>query len=201
MTESLINLFNEAKSISWVQWLSFFSGLLYIYFASKNKAICWPLGILSSGLWAYASWFQLHLLSDSVLQIIYVLLGFWGWYQWHISQQKQSISVSTLSYKRMTIYIWISVLVSIGLGIIMKKTSAAFPMTDAAISVFSITATILLIQQKIENWLLWICINLVSIPMFIVRGGHLFAVLFFIYFILSFRGWFAWRKILKRELK
>jgi nicotinamide mononucleotide transporter len=201
LTDSLIQLFNETKSISWVQWFSFISGLLYIYFASKNNPLCWPWGILSSGLWAYASWFQLHLLSDSVLQLIYVILGFWGWYQWHFRKQHQAITVSALSYLRMTIYLGVSILISIGLGLMMKKTSAAFPMTDAAISVFSITATVLLIQQKIENWLLWICINLVSIPMFIIRGGHLFAILFLIYFILSFKGWFAWRKILKSEIK
>jgi nicotinamide mononucleotide transporter len=172
--------------------------LLYIYFAAKNNPICWPWGIISSALWAYASWFQLHLLSDSILQVIYVILGFWGWYRWHYNKLNQTRPISNLSFQWLSIYIWISVLISIGLGLMMKKTSAAFPMTDAAISVFSITATLLLVKQKIENWLLWICINLISIPMFIIRGGPLFAVLFFIYFILSIRGWITWKKMIKK---
>ena len=197
MKESILYFISEAQALGWVQWISFISGLLYIYYASKNNPSCWPWGILSSGLWAYASCFQLHLLSDSILQIAYVLLGFWGWHSWYNKKKTHVVTVSSSKLKSSILYLSISTLISIFLGMMMQKTNAAFPMIDAFLSVFSITATLLLIQQKIENWGLWIAINLISIPLFILRGGHLFAVLFFLYFLLSIQGWIKWRKLLK----
>lgn len=184
----------EARSLGWVQWVSFISGLLYIYFAAKNNPRCWPWGILSSGLWSYASWFQLHLLSDSILQIIYVVLGFWGWYAWYYRQQHHTFSISYSPFSYVFTYGLTSLLLSIVLGLIMRRTNAAFPLIDAFLSVFSVTATLLLVKQKIENWWLWMVINLISIPLFVIRGGHLFAILFLIYFCLSISGWIAWRK-------
>lgn len=76
----------------------------------------------------------------------------------------------------------------------MSKTKAAFPAMDAFLTVFSINATILLIQKKIENWWWWIVIDLINIPVFIIRGGHLFALLFIIYTILAIKGLLEWNK-------
>jgi nicotinamide mononucleotide transporter len=194
LNESIHTFFQEARSLGWVQWLSFVTGLLYIYFAAKNNPWCWPWGIVSSGLWAYASWFQLHLLSDSILQLIYVVLGFWGWYSWYYRRQQASLSITYSKAGSLVVYGLTSLILSIVLGAIMRLTNAAFPMIDAFLSVFSVTATLLLVQQKIENWWLWMVINLTSIPLFIIRGGWLFAILFLIYFCLSIAGWIAWRK-------
>jgi nicotinamide mononucleotide transporter len=70
-------------------------------------------------------------------------------------------------------------------------------MLDAALTAFSVIATIMLIKQQIENWIFWIVINLVSIPVFIIRDGHLFALLFLIYFVLSIKGWKEWQQLLR----
>jgi nicotinamide riboside transporter PnuC len=83
----LHDVIKEARSLGWVQWLAFLTGLVYIYFATRSDARCWIWGILSSALWAYTSWFQLNLLSDSILQMIYVVLVL-GLYSWRIKKTK-----------------------------------------------------------------------------------------------------------------
>ncbi len=193
------SIFTSFLSLGWIQWASFITGLAYIYYAAKNDPACWPWGILSSALWAYVSWVQLTLLSDSILQVIYVLLGFWGWYAWVFKKQKTDFTISRTPVLNILIIIVVSVILSYALGKYMKSMNASYPMLDAFLTIFSVTATIGLILQKIENWLLWIVINLVSIPLFILRGGPLFAILFFIYFLLAIKGWFAWYKILKKQ--
>jgi len=193
----LHDVIKEARSLGWVQWLVFLTGLVYIYFATRSDARCWIWGILSSALWAYTSWFQLNLLSDSILQMIYVVLGVWGLYSWRIKKNKTTLPVSHCSPSQLILYLFVGAIFSIALGQFMKSTQAAFPMLDAALTVFSVIATIMLIKQQIENWIFWIVINLVSIPVFIIRDGHLFALLFLIYFVLSIKGWKEWQQLLR----
>lgn len=91
-------------------------------------------------------------------------------------------------------YLWVGSAIALIIGFQMKKTNAAFPMVDAYLSVFSVIATLLLINKKIETWYWWIVIDLVNIPVFIMRKGYLFAVLFLIYSILAMKGLVDWSR-------
>lgn len=199
-------LLQQINEQGWVQWISFITGVAYIYYATNNNPWCWPWGIVSSGLWTYASWFQLHLLSDAFLQATYVILGFLGWYQWLSSRKNKGISktesvlpVTRYPVNQLIIWLVITALLSGILGYVMHFTTAAFPYLDAYLTVFSLLATWMLVNRKIETWILWIIIDFISIPVFIWRGGHLFALLFLIYGILAFKGWRSWQPLLKRN--
>ena len=71
----------------------------------KRQVQCWPWGIVSSGLWAYASFYQLKLYSDAWLQIIYIVLGAWGWHHWKYKLSKQEKPISRLSLHQWVIYL------------------------------------------------------------------------------------------------
>lgn len=190
---------DQIYSIGWLQWVSFITGLIYVYYASKNNPLCWPWGIVSSATWAYVSWIDLKLWSDSVLQIIYVFLGIWGWYTWDSKKSQIENTIRRASSYEIAVGLITSFILSFVLGYTMQSTNAAYPMLDAFLTVFSILATLGLVHQKIENWILWIGINFISIPLFIARGGHLFAVLFFIYLILAIKGWTSWSHQMKQK--
>jgi len=196
MSELVNTLITQAVAQGWIQWVSFLSGILYIFYATRNNPRCWPWGILSSGLWAYASWFHLHLLSDALLQVVYVILGMIGWYKWnagHTSSMNkgQELKVTSYPLKSLLVLLIGSLFPALLLGYLMHFTTAAFPYIDALLTVYSLLATWMLVRRKIENWLLWIGID--SIPLFVWRGGHLFALLFLIYGILAIKGWKSWR--------
>jgi len=191
-------LVSQALSQGWIQWVSFLSGIIYIFYAARNNPWCWPWGILSSGLWAYASWFQLHLLSDALLQLVYVMLGIIGWYQWVRSapsaiKENPVLPVTTYTVKTLLILLIGTLAPALLLGYIMHFTRAAYPYIDAFLAVYSLLATWMLVNRKLENWLLWIVIDFLSVPLFFLREGHLFAILFLIYGILAIQGWRTWR--------
>lgn len=198
MDELVHALATQVLAQGWVQWVSFFSGILYIYYATRNNPWCWPWGIISSGFWAYASWVQLHLFSDAILQAIYVVLGVIGWYQWVRNiqtgtQKNPALPITQYASKSLLMLIIFSLLPAVALGYFMHFTSAAFPYIDAFLTVYSLLATWMLVNRKIENWILWILINFLSVPLFVLRGGHLFGLLFLIYGVLAIKGWKTWR--------
>lgn len=192
-------LFEQIRDLGWIQWSAFISGLAYIFYATKDDVQCWPWGIVSSGLWAYASFYQLKLYSDAWLQIIYIVLGAWGWHHWKYKLSKQEKPISRLSLHQWVIYLTVGSALALMIGYLMKKTNAAFPMIDAYLSVFSVAATILLINKKIENWYCWIVIDLVNIPVFILRKGYLFSVLFLIYALLAIKGLIDWNQKINQD--
>lgn len=187
-------LFEQIKDLGWIQWSAFISGLAYIFYATKDDVRCWPWGIASSGLWAYASFYQLKLFSDGWLQVIYIALGAWGWYHWKYKLSLKDKPITRLSLNQWIIYLAVGSGLALIIGYLMKKTNAAFPMIDAYLSVFSVVATILLINKKIENWYWWIVIDLVNIPVFILRKGYLFSILFLIYALLAIKGLVSWNQ-------
>jgi nicotinamide mononucleotide transporter len=187
-------LFDQVKDLGWIQWVAFLTGLAYIYFATKNDARCWPWGIVSSCLWAYSSFYELKLYSDGWLQVLYIFLGCFGWYRWYKNTTNEVLAITRLNINQWIIYLFVGSALALLIGFQMKKTNASFPMADAYLSVFSVIATILLINRKIENWWWWIVIDLVNIPLFIIRKGYLFAVLFLIYSVLAVRGLQDWNK-------
>jgi nicotinamide mononucleotide transporter len=187
----------EGSQMSLSQWLAFLLGLGYVYLAIKNDPRCWIWGVGSSALWAYSSWFELKLYSDSLLQVIYVFFGIWGLWKWRYAKaHKVDKSISRMSINHWFLALIGTLLASLMLGYYMALTAAAYPYLDAALSVGSVVATILLIYRKWENWWWWIVIDLINIPVFISRGGYLFALLFAIYGMMAYRGLRVWKKMM-----
>ncbi len=192
----LDQLSKQISEISWVQWVSFLTGLLYVYYAAKDDVRCWIWGILSSALWSYSSWFELKLKSDTLLQLVYVILGFVGWYYWTKKKQIKTVTVSRIKPMELFWFAATGLVITLFLGTYMKSHGAAYPFLDAGLFAFSVEATLLLVQEKLENWIAWMIINSISIPIFFLRGGYLFSILFIIYLILAIKGWIGWNRIL-----
>lgn len=154
------------------------------------------MGFLSSGLYAIIC-YQSLLYLETGLQVFYLIASVWGWYKWsNFSNTKKSeISISRNSIPHNLISILILLIISIFLGKIFSSyTQAAMPYIDAPISVFSIYATYLTAEKKIENWLYWVVINSASIYLFYKRGLELTSLLYFGYLIMAIIGYLKWQK-------
>ena len=80
--------------LSWsaTDWLAVLSGLAYVWLAARGKRICWVFGIISSSVIAWEDFLNLRLYSDGVLQIIYIIIGVWGWITWGKQELQHSIA-------------------------------------------------------------------------------------------------------------
>lgn len=194
-------IFEAAYALGVLQWLAVAFALAYIYFAAKDDIICWLFGILSSGLWAYVSWFQYQLLYDSALNLFYVGMGVVGWTSWRAGNRSGAPkTISILPLKRHITIIALGVLVSGAAAYIaIYYTEASLPFWDALTTVFSVIATFLLIEKRLHHWTYWIIIDAIYIGIYTHRGAYLFAALFVVYTVVSVVGLFRWSKILRAE--
>jgi nicotinamide mononucleotide transporter len=189
---SIVIAFQQTSSI---EWLIFSTALLYILLVAFENSWGWFFGIVASVLSVYLCYTG-KLFLESGLNVFYVIIGFYGWYQWlYGSNEKKEISIRSLSFSKNILFLFIGALVWIPFGYIAHRFSTqVLPYLDAFITAFSIIATWMTAKKIIENWLYWIAIDTLGIVLFSYRGFHLLAVLNIIYTLMAVAGYISWRK-------
>ncbi len=196
----LKGILESLSNYNYIEWIGLITGLIYIFLSAKNKITCWYFGIVSCACIAYHDFFgDLKLYSDGVLQLFYILAGFWGLYQWsrkeisHDTDLKQSSNVRIHG-----IAIVIGLLLSLVYGYLMRKwTDSAFPIIDAFTTVFSIIATVLLTNRNLSAWVYFVIIDIIMTVLYTLRGFDLYALLFLVYTIFAIYAIWHWPRIAK----
>jgi len=193
-------ILNHYLTLPLLEVIAVIASLLYVILAAKKNKWCWPAAFISTALYTFL-FYKFYLWMDSFLQIYYMVMAFYGWYCWnkdtHHTQNKD-IQLKTYRIKTHVISMVILSALSFVVGVLMDKyTPTDFPYLDSATTVFAIFATYLVAQKVIENWLYWIVINSVSIYLYVEKGLTPTAFLFIFFVVISFYGYFSW----KRELK
>lgn len=139
---------------------------------------------------------ELKLYSDAGLQIFFFVVNLYGWWAWRNNQaQSGEIVVERLS--RHAFWGWLagSLAAILLWGLFMAaNTDATHPYWDASVAMLSVAGQILMTRRYLENWWWWIAVNLVSIPLYIVKGIYLTAGLYLLFLGLAIAGLMEWRK-------
>jgi len=167
----------------------------YLYCSIKQKILLWHFGILSSILYIIV-FFNAKLYADSGLQFYYLFVSFYGWYYWKTGKNKQDTKpIRTTNIKTTFYLVSANILIFIILGLILDEyTDSQVPYADALITSSSIIATWMLARKHLENWLVWIVVDALSLGLFLYKGLYPTAVLFVVYTIMSFVGYYTWKK-------
>ncbi len=180
-----------------IEWWAVGLAIIYVILAARNSAWCWPFAFVSSCLWAWQVWFAYSLLFDAALNIFYAVMAIWGAWRWltHAGGHTDD-SITTISTKQHLLTIGFGVSASILLGYFASVTTiAALSYLDALTTVFSIMATLMLIERKLENWIYFLVMDIIYVYLYLDRGSVIFAGLFVVYCIMAVIGYLNWKKI------
>lgn len=195
MLEAVNQVIEGFGQFHWTEKLALITGLIYVILAAREQASCWIWGIISSSAWAFATATLYNLYVDALLQFFYVLMGFWGLYQWRFGANKSALPITTLPIRQHAIIILGGLLLTFPVGYFFASyTSAAATYIDALTTIFSIVATFLTVYKKLENWLYWIVTDAIYIYLYTSRGALIFAFLMVVYLVIAGVGYFSWRK-------
>jgi nicotinamide mononucleotide transporter len=194
-TEIIHSISDAYHHTSGTEWIIFFCALLYIILVAIENSWGWLFGIIASALSVYLC-YTAHLFLESGLNIFYVVIGIYGWYQWlYGSKYKTEIAITKLSGKKNLFLLLAGLATWLPFGYIAYTYSTqVLPFLDAFITAFSIIATWMTAKKIIENWLYWIVIDTLGIILFASRGYYLLALLNVIYTLMAAAGYFSWRK-------
>lgn len=172
----------------------FICGIAGIYLTLKENIWCFPIGLLNV-LASLVLFFNQKLYADAVQQIVYCILLSYGWYEWLHGDNNSAllkISKSSLQLLLICLAIWIGGTLLSGY-LLEKFTDAAMPWPDSAATMLSFIAQWMIARKKLENWLLWLFVNVFYIFIYLYKGLDLYACLFAIYFFMAIWGYTKWR--------
>jgi len=156
----------------------------------------WPLAIASSLL--YVEIFrESRLYGDASLQVFFAVVAFWGWFQWLRGHRADgsSLHVARLTRRGVVITVVASALLWPVTGWFLKTyTDTDVPWWDAFPTALSVVGQFLLGRKFIENWVVWIVVNVVSISLYAYKGLWLTGGLYAVFVVLSVVGWREWKK-------
>jgi nicotinamide mononucleotide transporter len=140
--------------------------------------------------------FDARLYAETGLQAFFFVVNAWGWWLWTRAKGAgDEVPVRWMAWPARVGWALATAAISVALGLgLARWTDAALPMADSAVTGMSIAAQLLLSFRRIENWALWIVIDIVSIALYVNRDLHLLAVLYAGFLVLSVVGLRAWTR-------
>ncbi|MBI1189926.1 MAG: nicotinamide riboside transporter PnuC [Tepidisphaera sp.] len=179
--------------MTWTEAIAAATGLLSVWLTVRQNLWLWPTGIISVLLytWVFAG---AKLYSDAGLQVVYLVVSIYGWAHWAKGGPRESgLPVTTLSPSARAVC-GLGVLAgAAGLGTLMAHyTDAALPYPDALVTSASIAAQWLLARKKLENWWLWIGVDVLGIGVFVYKGLSLTAGLYAVFLVMAILGLREW---------
>ena len=182
---------------SWLELVAFGLALGMVVFNIRVDPLGWPLAIASSLLYFLVFW-QARLYGDASLQLFFVLIAGWGWWQWlrGTTADGRPLRVRTLRPRGR----WLAV-AALGFGwpatalLLQRFTDTDVAWWDAFPTAASVLGQFLLGRKFVENWPVWIAVNGVGVALFAYKGLWPTVVLYAVFIVMSFIGWRAWRRL------
>jgi nicotinamide mononucleotide transporter len=182
--------------IAWTEALGFALALVMVWCSIRELHWSWPLAITSSLLYFFV--FKDSLLyAEACLQLVFALLALWGWWQWlRTGDNDQPVWVIQRLPQRGW---WLSVCALAVLWptiawVLMHYTDSDVAWWDALPTALSLIGQALLGRKYIENWLVWLVVNVFSVGLFAYKGLWLTSLLYLIFIGMSVMGWREWQK-------
>lgn len=208
-----------------LELIAAFFGVISVMYAKKEHILVYPTGIISTGIYIYllAIW---NLYGDMIINIYYTLMSIYGWYRWsgfqndHASSLKISTTkikdkLSTIGIFSFTslfviwVYLQYEVIEVMSLSETFRYISDQLnegqienlrnitPYMDTFTTGVFFAAMWLMANKKLENWGFWIAGNIVSIPLYFVKGYGFTGIQYIIFLVLAIQGYLLWRKKMK----
>ena len=181
---------------NYLELFSALSGLIYIFLSVRQNIWLWPLGVFTSVLQA-SVFLNSKLYADMSLQVYYVIISIYGWYYWFFGKQKneKKLPVITSNSKTWVYLIIITILLFFIIHHILKKyTNSDVPVLDSFTTAASITGTWMLARKYLENWIIWIVVDIISTGLYIYKELYYLAALYFILTVMAVKGYKEWKK-------
>ena len=190
-----------SSPVTWLELLAVLLGIAMVLANLRVNPLSWPLAIASSLLYALL-FANSKLYGEAALQIVFIVLACWGWWQWVRGRggDGSALQVHTLTLRQRwaasaaTLCAWPL------LGLLLQRTTDSdVPFLDALPTVASITGQLLLGRKLLENWPVWVAVNVFSVGLFAYKALWLTAGLYVVFALLALAGWKAWTARLQSQ--
>jgi nicotinamide mononucleotide transporter len=185
---------------TWLEIIGVITGLLCVYLAARNNIWNWPFAIISVGIYIFI-FFNSRLYADMGLQFYFMVMNVYGWYYWsHKPVSEKKAPVVLVCKKEIILSVIAVIIFTVFLGSVLKYTPASYPYLDSFCTACSLVAQVFLARKVLENWLIWIFVDIIYVGVYIFKQLDLTAIMYAIYVAIALFGYIDWKKEYKKQL-
>ena len=175
-------------------------GVVSVFLSVRENIWSWPTALVNVSLY-FVLFYESGLYSDMGLQVVYFGLSVYGWYEWlYGGKGRTALKVSRTPRRLWAVLAVIALIVWASLGKLTSRLpGVSLPYVDAATTTTSLVAQWMMTRKLLENWTLWIAVDVAYIAMFIFKGLYLTAVNYAIYLVLAWMGHVTWKRSLAAQ--
>ena len=200
-------LFSQYKDYSnlfiFLELTAVLFGIISVLFARKNNILVYPTGLISTVIYVYIL-LEWKLFGDLIINIYYSFMSVLGWYLW--SRKKKGTTEFPISVMNRKDYVFSSLIFSGTLFFIalvyhfFDKFTNWTAYLDTLTSALFFLGMWLMAKRKIENWILWIFADIISVPLYFYKGLTFSSLQFLLFTIIAILGYIEWKKILQKKI-
>ncbi len=175
-------------------------GIASVYYSRANNILVFPTGIVSTGIFVYllAKW---SLLGDLLVNLYYLLMSIYGWVIWSRTDEDQQVTpISFLSRKEQSQVSWLFLVSMLAVWLLYYLFDKLHPLVHAWIPYVDIFTTAvffsgmwLMAKRKLPHWYFWIVGNMISIPLYFIKGYTFTSIQYVVFLVLAIWGLAEWK--------
>ena len=173
--------------LSYLEFIAVVASFIGVALGITGKRMTWPWWAISSALYGVL-FIQWELYASAALQIVFIIAAGIGWFGWEPSGAKPG----ALNNRQRAIAILAIILATLALAPLLKSWGAASTYADAILFFGSLTAQILMVYEKYENWILWLVVDAGYVALYASQDLPFTSVLYITFTILAALGWSKW---------
>lgn len=195
MMNFILTLTDWLKSQSTLEVFGVITGIFCVYLAAKNNIWSWPFAIISVLIYTFI-FFEEKLYADAGLQVYFLFTNIYGWYFWTKKSSEYNTTPISFASKKLIFLSILSIFIfTFLLGtFLFQRTDASFPYIDSFCTACSIVAQLFLARKIIQNWLIWIFVDLIYVGVYLIKDLHLTAGMYALYILIAAMGFINWKK-------
>lgn len=190
-----MNVLLSALRNDWLEATAVAFGIISVYLSVRQNIWSWATAIVNVLLY-FLVFRQAKLYADMGLQLVYFALSVYGWYEWLYGGTNRTVLKVSRATPKMSLVLATVVMVSVAvLGTLFARaTDAALPYLDSTTASTSLAAQWMMTRKVLENWAVWIAVDVVYVGMFIYKSLYLTAGLYAVFIVLAAMGWAQWKR-------
>ena len=173
-------------------------GIASVIYAKKESILVYPTGILSTMIYVYIC-YQFTLYGDLIINVYYTFMSVFGWYMWSRMQDNKKLDISKTTQQDKLKAFGIFIATALFVVLVYLYFNRFDRMTDYfdtfTTGIF-FAAMWLMANKKLAHWSLWIVGNIISVPLYFIKGLGFSGIQFTVFLILAYQGYFTWKKSL-----
>lgn len=194
MTEVFAAALAELQRNSIPELTAVILAVAYLILAVRQNIACWYAAFVSTAIFLYVFW-QVDLYMESGLQVYYLAMAVYGWWSWrHGEAEGEALPISRWSLPKHLLALTFIAVATFVSGQLLSETSQRLAYLDSFTTWSAIVTTYMVTRKILENWVYWLVIDGVSIYLYLDRELYFTAMLFAVYIVIIFFGFYFWLK-------